>query len=736
MGRSGKARRPRRPVRRGSASTGRDTGVLKAGLALLLMAGFAAVLLWTVGSSLLGYFFGDVIAARGHGYRIERVDVDAHLETDGDLRVTQTMVLDFTRDMKDGFTIAVPLSSATAEQLEERGVADIGLSVDLLRDDGAGVNYERVPDGAAASNAADSGPAGDGAGTNAGAEPGTYTINSLLRTIRVNGAQPQGRATWSMRYTLDNSALTWSDAGELIWRYASTAPGQSIGAMRITLTYDGAAAGTQATPGRDLTAQPAEDPHARVTVDADAGRASVAIETSMRGGESGTLHSMFPRDWIADSPMPEPSTGARMASGVAYDASLERDLGRRRLMGRLQSALWRIPAVLALIMVVTAIPAAFRRLRSGLVRPTFRGTTSDDPVLTDHPWLLACLMGLGRASRAYVTALMRASIDGAVTIIDPGHGFLTPVMPDGSTPPDAPGPSAVGRSRRGTGNTGDRQDWWLWRDGALRYDPDAVVPVDAALAATFCADRRARIRTDSHDWDGPFHVKPRPGGYRSNPDMLDAWSRRGRLCSSVSRGADMVAGRALKATGWVVAHGAGGGAAALIGGPVLLVAALFARRFTGDWTMFAVTVAATALGMALRIGMRSFAYGGEGVDLHARAQAIGRWFKTRGWERGPRRLRSRGWGASGLDGGFAGFDGVAAPFTREQAEGLLLDAVAIGVDEDLVAEFAEAALATGVLNPDDPVVWWCRKDGRAHAPAEAMRAAHVRCVRSGRRARR
>lgn len=732
MGRSGRARRPRRPVRQGSAAT----GAAKAGLALLLMAGLAAVLLWTVGSSLFGYFFDDVIAARSHGYRIERVDVDAHLETDGDLRVTQTMVLDFTRDVKDGFTITVPLSSATAEQLEERGVADTGLSVDLLRDDDAGVNYERVPDGAVASNAADSGPAGGGAGANAGAEPGTYTINSLLRTIRVNGAQPQGRATWSMRYTLDNSALTWSDAGELIWRYASTAPGQSIGAMRIHLVYDGAVAGTPATPGHDLTAQPAEDPHARVSVDVAAGRASVAVETSMRGGESGTLHSMFPRDWIADSPMPEPSTGARMANGVAYDASLERDLGRRRLMGRLQSALWRIPAVLALIMAATAIPATFRRLRLGLVRPTFRDRISDEPVLTDHPWLLACLMGPERASRAYVAALMRASIDGAITIVDPGRGFPTPVMPDGSTPPDAPDPSAVGRSRRGKGNMGDGRNWWLWRDGALRYDPDAAAPVDAALAATFCADRRARVRADSHDWDGPFHVEPRSGGYLANPDMMDAWSRHGRLCASVSRGADMVAGRALKATGWVVAHGAGGGVATLIGGPVLLVAALFARRFTGDWTMFAVTVAATALGMALRIGMRSFAYGGEGVDLHARAQTIGRWFETRGWERGRRRPRARGRGEQGLDGGSAGFDGVPAPFTREQAEGLLLDAVAIGVDEDLVAEFAEATLMTGVLNPDDPVVWWCRKDGRAHAPAEAMRAAHVRCVRSGRRAQR
>lgn len=722
----GRMGRPRRAGER-AGRTGVDAGGcgMLAALIFFVMLGvvLVGVMLWGLGSSVAGYFFPDVAAARDHDYAIERVDVDAHLETDGDLRVSQTMVLDFTHDVTDGFTMPMPLSRATADQLQARGVTGTGLSVDLVRDATAGITYRRAGDGS------DADPGGTSGGTGyTTTEPGTFAIASLFDVIGINGPQAKGESTWRIDYTLDNAALTWSDAGELIWRYGDAPSGRNV-PVHVALTYDGAVAGEAATVGKDLTAQPVEDTHADAAISAKPGAATATIDTTLAGGASGTLHSMFPRDWIADSPMPEPTDGRkRMATGVAQDATAKADLDRQRRKERIAGIAWRIPAALALAMMAVA---AVLRIRRGRTRPTFHGRVSDEPVLADRPWLLAALMGEDPAPRAFAAALMRASADGTIRIVDSKHGFSEPDA--GGTDTDGMG-SGMGDGM--VGKTGTRPanlprvpgGWRLHYAGALDHDPEHGTMPAAAYAAAFCADwvevqvadgtRSRAAQDDAHGFPA-FHVSPRAGGFDVNAASMDAWRRREPwLCKPLAGSVSGATRRAIDATGWLASHGTLGRTVGLVGGLGLMLAALYARKATGDWTTFGIAMVAALAGMVLCMGLR--AYAGEGMDLHARGKAVRRWFDRRG--------RSAGFGKDGfaMDRNPA-VRADTIPLGREQARGLLIDAVAMGVDEERVVAFAKAMAASGALAEDDPVAWWCRRNGRKHTPAASMASAFESC---------
>lgn len=671
-------------------------GILVGGaFGVLMCVALIVVMIWIIVATARKYLFPAT-----PGYAIERIDVAARLKTNGDVVVTQTERLRFPSGA-DGFDIPLPLSSATVDQLEERGVEDTGLTVDAIRDETHGIDYVDADEPAAVTN---------------GDPDRTYSVGWLTRAASVSGPQPRGRSTWTVRYTLDDNALTWSDAGELVWRYGRALEHQPVPEMHVVLAFDGSLDGAKGVVGTNLSAQVAEDYRAKVAVSpgrgvgADAGKAKVVIDTALAGGRTGTLHAMFPRDWIVDSPMPEPKgdeagdgRGAeRMAEGLAFDRELADDLARTRLKATAIDLAWRLPLGVSLVFLIASVVTLLRR-RIAMPRALFRDRTSDEPILVDEPWLLTGLVGRSDAPRFFAAALMRATLDGTVRIIDPKRGF--------------PAPEGVSVS--------PRRAWRLHYDGPIVHDPKTPgLPIAAVNAICGCDGIETQLARNLYqNVDEPFTVPARARGFDADPTMMDDWARRSEsLCGGMMRTAGRASGDALKATGWVVSTGALGRFVGVVMGLGLPVAALVARLHTDDWTGFWITVAAALSGAVCCMFLR--AYAGDGVDNHARAEAIRRWFKKRRWDA----RADEGTGRRGLlrkgraDGHAAGF--VTDP---ERARGLLVDAVALGIDERAIEGFAGRMVSWGVLAADDPAVWWCRRNGRGRIPAVAWAAVYATC---------
>ncbi|MBT1182148.1 DUF2207 domain-containing protein [Bifidobacterium sp. CP2] len=710
MGRNGGRRRAGRIDKAG-------VGLLAGGaLGLLLCVALVAVMLWIIVATARDYLFPAT-----PGYDIERIDVTAHLRTNGDLVVTQTERLAFPRTT-DGFDIPLPLSTATADQLKERGVEDTGLTVDMIRDDTHGITY----------TSADDGGGSGGSGGSGVASARTFSTSGLFRTASVNGVQPRGRSTWTVRYTLDDNALTWSDAGELIWRYGRAFDHQPVPTMHVVLVFDGSLDGEKATSGRNLSAQVAEDYRATTAISAgrggsgggsDSGKATVTIDTSLAGGRTGTLHAMFPRDWIADSSMPEPTgtngdsgDATRMAAGIALDRRLADDLGRTRVRETAVDLAWRLPLAVSLVFLVIAAAKLLRR-RLLAPRPLSRDKYSDEPILVDEPWLLTGLVGHPAKSCFFAAALMKATFDGTIRIIDPRHGF--------------PEPDGAGRSVA-------RRAWRLHYDGPVDHDPNAPrLPMAAVNAICGCDGIERHLENGVYqNVAEPFYVPAQVRGFDANPTMMDAWAKRGeRLCAGMTKTAGRASSEASGTTGWIVSTGVAGRFVGVVMGIGLVAAALAARLHTDDWTGFRITCVAAVLGMVCCMFLR--AYTGDGVDLAARARAIVRWFEERRWEehREERREEERAAGRR-VRGGWpfgSGMrrrrsdDGPDAVTNATQARGLLLDAVALDVDEKAIASFAGHLVSAGVLAGDDPAVWWCSRNGRHAIPAKVWGAVYASC---------
>ncbi|KAB7791126.1 DUF2207 domain-containing protein [Bifidobacterium leontopitheci] len=668
-----------------------------AAFAIILAVGAVAFALWAI-VSLAGSAFMERFFPEGPDRTIEQVNITARLRANGDLDVTQRMRLDL-RQPQDVVVIALPLSSAAEDQLKERGVTGTGLTVTSIRNETAATSYERRE-------------YDETDDTN-----GTYVLDPITRTAAIYGPQQPGRSDWTVTYTLDDNALTWSDAGELIWRYGSALPDQPIPSMHVTLTFDGSNGGTQAIPGRNFSAQSAEDYRAVTTINAgkDAshgdGAVAIAIDTGLDGGRTGTLHVVFPRDWIADSPMPEPNSGvARMQRAIAMDADNTTQLGRARIKAAVTAVLWRLPLAAALAFLLIAAFLRIRRARQA--RPTFRDRYSSEPVLADRPWLLAALMGESHRPRAFTAALMKATMDGDIIIVDPKHGFpaarVYPGMPsgrhlhyDGALVHDPASPKLPQAAITALFGCDD-----VRYEPAMTTRPDATADGDEG-AQIFSGGRGNRSRRVGKQDDSmpAFRVPARDHGFDASDAAMLRW-RTGDplLCATLTQAAGEASSQAIAATGWVASRGVLGKVLGVLLGVALPVAALYARLHTDDWIGFTVTITAALAGAMLSFGLR--AWRGEGVDLHARGVAVRRWFDERRWRNGD------------------DADDVGRRFTADQARGLLIDAVALGFDGNRIEEFARYAIRCDVFDGYDPVVWWCLRNGRKCIPADAMTATY------------
>lgn len=293
----------------------------------------------------------------------------------------------------------------------------------------------------------------------------------------------------------------------------------------------------------------------------------------------------------------------------------------------------------------------------------------------------------------------------------------------------------------------------------------AGIDVGADASARISTSGNANGDTGSTHPDGSDSL----GMIEANVATLQRWaSRDHERCSAAVRSVRTACKQAIGRTGWVRSTGVVGRIVGTGLGVGLVVAALFARLRNDDWLIFAITICAAIVAMILSWGLR--AYSREGAELRARGKAIARWLartqpdSRRGrvkrddraghvW-RANRPLDDKGNATVGLDDmtGVSGSgqidfasstgtvpvsyesSGIARPIvtyhvmTQTRAEGLLLDAVALGIDEQAIRDFAARMVDTDVLPPDHPLVWWCRKHGRSHIPAMSMKTTYEFCA--------
>lgn len=397
-------------------------------------------------------------AESAHGYSISNVSIDATVNKDGSLSVTEDRTFDF-----DGTANGVYWDIPNGEY-NNRDVSVAVTSMGTVSDDGTFTRY-------ACADSADKG------------DSGIYTTKDqnksgvdVLRTA-IYSPQDRTKTTFRVEYVLYGVTSDWSDTGELYWKFVSD--GWDVASQNVTCTIHlPVPDGTSVTPGDNVKAWGHGPTSGNVSfVDGDV----VLSVPSVGTDEYAEARIAFPTSWLADmEPSSEPKldeitsqeTDAAGSDASGFVSSSDDLTGHDtdKIRGMAENTIGTMfIGVLSVLSVILLVIFLLNRFMSRVTgETTSKKTTPDLPVMppTDvNPAVLGVLYNHGKVTtRCLMAALMSLSGTDSVTTSSMCHSIVLVVKDGVPTPSDKVDAAALSFVREcakiaGTGNVLDTN--WL-----------------------------------------------------------------------------------------------------------------------------------------------------------------------------------------------------------------------------------------------------------------------------------
>ena len=300
-------------------------------------------------------------SAQAKDYSIPKVDIDATVEQDGTLEVTEVRTFDF----KDSFSYCY-------WDLSLAGPNNTTCTIDVLEaGEYSGGSFKAFTERA-------SGGAG------------TYDIDSRrnkgtpIERVTLHFSKNHEKASFYVKYRIHGDVTAWSDCGELYWKYVSD--GWQVASNDVTCTVHlPVPAGAQVTPGENVRAW---QHHKTLTGEVQFnGNDVVGTIPRVNSEDFAELRITFPVEWLTVTPK---STGAldkimSEEKGWAESANAARDSANALSFGGC--------GVLSLAGIAIAIWGifAFRRYKANhkanFDDHYWRDVPSDDhPAVLEYVW--------------------------------------------------------------------------------------------------------------------------------------------------------------------------------------------------------------------------------------------------------------------------------------------------------------------------------------------------------------
>ena len=308
--------------------------------------------------------------ATAKDFSITTVDIDATVRPNGDLRVHETRVLDFSGDFS---FVYWDLSTSGSDGIDVTAASGPGA-------DGTGIiPYEPTQD-----------PEARPPGTYAVAPLGEEGVRVLL-FFRVSDASAQ----FGVDYVARGAAKRWDDVGELYWQFVGDQAAVPADHVRITVHLPAGVTREQvrAWAHGPLWGNVAIAPDASVVMTVD----PLPAETFVEG------RILFPAAAVAKA---EPTTGLREAAALAEEKTWADRANRDRFWARFKVVLWSAVGfgfpLVALVLVVVLYIKYGREPRTQFQAQYWR----DIPQPPLPPALVGFIWRMGSVSRDDATATL------------------------------------------------------------------------------------------------------------------------------------------------------------------------------------------------------------------------------------------------------------------------------------------------------------------------------------------
>ncbi|MBE6469781.1 MAG: DUF2207 domain-containing protein [Coriobacteriaceae bacterium] len=333
-------------------------------------------------------------AAWADGFSMRSVGIEATVEPDGTVQVTEERTFTFENDV-NGVFWTIPLG--TNQQGRTSAVSVTGMT------EAGGVEtreYRREDDALSG-------------------DRGVYSVTEEdgVLTVKVFAPHKDGdQVTFTLSYVLDGAVMGWADTAELYWKYVGDgwdAPSENVS---LTVTFAGAAAsGVAATTGSDdanLRAWGHGPLNGNVSLAAGANSVTYTVP-EVGPGTFAEARIAFPAAWV---PGLAASSESRLPQILSEEQAWADEANSRRERARMATGA-ASAASIGLPAAFLAIVGFLKLTRGKKAKAAFDDTYFRDVPSADHPAVIAAFMHDGRVgNEAIVSTLMKLTDDKAVAI--------------------------------------------------------------------------------------------------------------------------------------------------------------------------------------------------------------------------------------------------------------------------------------------------------------------------------
>ena len=304
-------------------------------------------------------------------YSIDRVDMDATVNTDGSLDVSETREFDFDGSFH-GVYWEIPEG-----RYQDRTIQVSVRSVGEVRD-GTLVPFKESSSGM----------------------DGTYSVTQEGSNVRIKiySAHSDEKAQFQISYSLSNLAVRYDDTSELYWKFVSDGwdrESQNV-TCRLHLPVP---AGATVTPGDTVRAWGHGPLDGTVSFD---GNDIVYTAPGVGSSEFAEMRVAFPAAWLSDTQV---TPGSELDSILSEEQGYADQANQRRTHALIINWSWvGVAVALTVASIVAAI--VLRRRYQRTHAPQFDDTYFRDVPSQDHPAVIGAFLNGGKVTSNELTAAL------------------------------------------------------------------------------------------------------------------------------------------------------------------------------------------------------------------------------------------------------------------------------------------------------------------------------------------
>ena len=331
------------------------------------------------------------VTARADGYSMDNVRIDAAVQADGSLAVTETRDFSFDDDI-NGVYWLIPFG--TNQQGAQSNVQVTGV-------------YE-----GGAFHQVDSAAKGDS---------GVYTVETVdvdgeeALNLKVFTPHDDGdAATIAVSYGVTGAVMNWSDTAELYWKFVGDGWSEDSDNVTATITFlTSAQSAEPATKGKNFRAWGHGPLTGDVELDASVPNVTYTIP-HVHSGEYAEARIVFPSAWV---PSLSASAKKRLPTILEEEKQWAEEANARRERARVVAGIMATVTVVASAVLLVVV-AVLKITRGRSPKPVFAETYFRDVPSDAHPAVIATFMERqGKVpDRAFVASLMKLTDDRVITM--------------------------------------------------------------------------------------------------------------------------------------------------------------------------------------------------------------------------------------------------------------------------------------------------------------------------------